>query len=328
MIVRPPSASAERAVDLDLLLDGGRIAAGRGRGTRCAPARPGRRRGAAAALRVVHRAEVGADQDLDTVGRDGRRRARVECPSGPRAGVVVERRRSRASVSASGSTYSLAGRCRRARWSLRRVRRGRRPGGHDRRDRPGPRQDRAVPGRAARGQHQAADPVRVELGHLGRREVVGDEHALALDARAPGLRRGRGPPAARPRVRRRRGPAGRGRARRRARHSTADDRVEPGAGRGTPWRIRSWTSSSRSASSMSIRWASKIRASLLAGLPRSRRPGPAGSRGAPPPPPRGSGATRRRRHRSARRPTSTSTARMVSTPARSRCRARPAAARR
>ena len=137
----------------------------------------------------------------------------------------------------------------------------RRSRGHDGRDGARSGQDGAVAGRAAGGEHQAPDPGHVEVGDLGRREVVGDQDAVAFDVQRGGadedardllpdvayvggagaqVRVGHGRPAPpRPLTRR---PARR-------------------VARSRPTRIRSWTSSSRSASSTSIRCASKIRAS-------------------------------------------------------------------
>ena len=66
-----------------------------------------------------------------------------------------------------------------------------------------------MPGRAARGEHDAEHPLRVERGHLGRGQVVGDQDSRARLRSAPRGRRiraARGPSRRPPRARRRRGP--------------------------------------------------------------------------------------------------------------------------
>ena len=317
----------ERPVDLDLLLDGRRFApveveelgadqAGQvGAVVRPPPGRPRPSRG--------WRRPATSTPSAVTAGRPGG----VERPGRAGAGLARRSRAQPARGSRRRGRRTPGRSCRRGRWSCRRVRRA--PPARRRRP-PGSPRDRArialcpvgLPG----GEHHAADPVRVQLGDLGRREVVGDQHALALDAAVPG---------APTRTRATCWPTSRTSAARARRYVVRDagelgldrrHRVEPGAGRGR----------CRAGSARARRRAGRRRRSASGGRRRSGRPPRRPARAAADPDPLDLAADLRdrradpaplgvARRRSARRGRRRRR-RGWTAPVRSRCRATPAAA--
>ena len=109
-----------------------------------------------------------------------------------------------------------------------------RPGCDDRWDAPGLGQDRAVAGRAAAGQDDAEHMAEVEVGDLGRREVVGHEHPVGVDVLLTAADEGSGDLGADAHGRRPRGPGGTGPRARRTSRASASCRIHPGARRAQP----------------------------------------------------------------------------------------------
>ena len=271
---------------------------GRGTGTRCGPGRPGRRRDGRRPARRRPEPRFAPTSDLT--------------PSAVRAGVCAAssaRRRPLRAASHAALRSSAQGRRRPDRRTARRSvpssgdRGPRRDGEHGRarrRRRPGCRG--SGPGwRCGRSGCRTAstrprDPRRVEVGDLGRGEVVGDQDAVARRCAGPAAPTSGaghllpdvayvGGAGAQVRVGHARQLGLRPRARRRARRA-----VRPAAGAGSGV----CTSSSRSASSSSIRCASKIRASSLADLLAAQDADPLDLAAYLRDRRRGSGATRRR----------------------------------
>ena len=232
---------------------------GRGTGTRCGPARRGRHRSPRAARASATRPEVGADQDLDAVARSRPARARPARPPASARARSSAARRSWRRLGA-GSTKTAPSDPSRATVT---------PGADDSTAAPaattaGIARDRA---RIARDWSGFPRPAPARAPWPGRARRPGRAPGRPRPARphrrcAQALRRpAREPPAGRPRARRPHGSRGRGPRpselcldRRRSRRPT------PGVPR-APASIRARTSSSRSVSSSSMRWASKIFAS-------------------------------------------------------------------
>ncbi len=140
-------------------------------------------------VRIVNRPEICADEDLDPVRRHCRCGRSSDRDRGFRPSLVIggSEPAKRLVVGVDDEpTGGAVDRDRRARCDAER----RWPGADHRRNAAGPRQDRAVTRRARRGEHQTAHSRDVQVGHLGRHQVVGNQNTFTLDPRrrCPGER--------------------------------------------------------------------------------------------------------------------------------------------
>ena len=177
MIRRPAMASAIASYTPLLLRDVGSRRSGRGRGTRCAPARhrprpPRGPRGRRPPSRGWRPRRTASRRGRRRAARPGRADDRVaQRPRTARRRYSSSTVRRRIDVQLTASTVEEHDR---ALGHAQHVR----PGRDDHRDVAGPGQDGGVRRRAPLGEHHSGDQAEVQAGRLGGRQVARDQDAL------------------------------------------------------------------------------------------------------------------------------------------------------